>query len=396
MALHADTIWEIRTAGSDSNGGGWHDSGGASADHSQQDADNENWSNLSISGTTLTDADAGGKFTASMLGNIINIVTVGRFEIAVVTDTDNVEIDRAPGDAGGLTGYEGGAVATAEAIDDVVVADNTIHVKAGTYTASGQIYWSVSGTGSAPIKILGYNSSRGDNPTGSDRPLFDMGASYTFRTATYHQNENLRFQGSFTYVAESNGRNIWRNCSFHNSSGSAYLRALYSQTYDVVFDCEMVCDNGYGWYNVGDCALEGCLIHDTPRGIATGGGSSKILFSTIYNCSEYGISLASNGGMVVRNCNFYNCGVGIDWSSMNRALILNNQIVANTTGLRSTASGIMNLIDYNNYYNNTVDVDGVTKGAHATANNPGFANAPGGDFSGVDSADGFGSRLGVG
>ena len=67
MALHADTVWEVRSGGDADAGGGWHDTGGASTDYSQQDTPELENANHSIAGTTLTDDDGDGSFTDAMI-----------------------------------------------------------------------------------------------------------------------------------------------------------------------------------------------------------------------------------------------------------------------------------------------------------------------------------------
>jgi len=113
---------------------------------------------------------------------------------------------------------------------------------------------------------------------------------------------------------------------------------------------------------------------------------------------EDGVHITNNDGVSVVGCTFYSItGIAVYITTGEQPLILNNQFVSCGYGIRATTALASALIDYNNYFASvTADVSGVSKGSNATANDPGFTDAPGGDFSGVDSADGFGMRLGVG
>jgi len=399
MALHADTVWEVRSAGSNNNGGGWHDAGGASADHSQQDAANESWTNLSISGSTLTDDDAGGKFTASMLGNIINVLTSGRFEISTVTDGDNVELDRSPGNDTGLTGYEGGAVADLEQIDNIIVAGNTVHVKAGTYVAGGALSFTAGGS-ATPVVIEGYNSSRGDNPTGTNRPLLTMGAN-AITTGLYTQFRNFRMTSSAATFFSLGTISMIVNCAIdHTNTGDAVAAGQSAS----VIDCDIT-SNGTGI----DCGgygvrIHGCYIHDLSIGIELDQYACSIEFCILDTCSTYGIYLSGVGArhsQDITNNVFYSCtdaiyaGVAVYGNK-----IMSNSFSDGTDGIHITSSSPHNHIDYNNWYNNGGnDVTNVSKGDNATANDPLFTNAGAGDFS-LQSGSamrgaGFAVRVGV-
>lgn len=397
MAKHAETLWEVRTTGNNNNGGGWRDYGGASTDYSNQDAAELNLANCSVSGTTLTDDDAGGSFTAAMVGSIVNILTKGRFQITAHTDGDNVTVDAAPGDGAALTIYVGGAVADCEEIDGAgnYVAGNTIHVKAGTYTLAGNIYFVVNGTSPLPIKIYGYNTSRGDQPTGNNRPFFDGGANFNFRVGNNYWLWNHRVESEVTNVLYMGQTTLVANCYVHNDSGfnrNAYYSAGYG---NVIMDSELIADSGVALNNsAGRTRIIGCYIHDSVSGVQWG-SYSQALFCIFDTCSTRGIGQAGDSNSVM-NSTFYNCGTGHDIGGDIAQVALNNQYVNCTLGV-TNGGGAPNILDYNNFFNNTADLGGtVVKGPNTTANDPGFADAPGGNFSGVDSADGFGIRVGVG
>ena len=74
MALSASGVWEVRTAGNDTNGGGFK-SGASGTDYSQQDAKNTAGNNISttdaVSDGTTTITSATAAFTSAIVGNFI-------------------------------------------------------------------------------------------------------------------------------------------------------------------------------------------------------------------------------------------------------------------------------------------------------------------------------------
>ncbi|MEK6862471.1 MAG: hypothetical protein AABY07_11015, partial [Nanoarchaeota archaeon] len=106
--------------------------------------------------------------------------TTGFYEITSVdTGLNNWTVDRncSTGVGSGMTGRMGGALASINIVSNgVAVAKNKIFVKVGTYTRtatttiSGGSYWFSSG----PVFVIGYNTTRGDHPTGANRPIISL------------------------------------------------------------------------------------------------------------------------------------------------------------------------------------------------------------------------------
>ena len=119
--LQADSAWEVRTTGSNNNGG-CYDQGGTGTDYTQQDAAQYAPTDLAqaLSSTTLTSAAAG--FTEAMVDNCIQITgtgtgpfTAGFYEITAFTNSSTVTIDRtacAEAACSGGTGAVVGGLAT--------------------------------------------------------------------------------------------------------------------------------------------------------------------------------------------------------------------------------------------------------------------------------------------
>ncbi len=403
MALNAGTVWEIRTAGNSYNGGGYYDRGGASTDYSQQNGAQLTKTDFAtdVAGTELS--TVGNNFTAAMVGNIVQLWTagpgalIGFFEIIAFIDAGHVTLDRNAGSGlSNLYGNVGGAMHYLGEIDNVMVSGNTVHIKAGTYIEPGAIL-TTGGSVTVHPTIEGYNATRGDDPTGSDRPLIQMGAN-AFSLGAYTLFKNFRFTTQHT-----NGLLVNGGCNLFNvevrNDGAATRYGIYCGVGCGFFDCDVRSDNGEAFHNSNYCTFVACHIHDSDKGVVSVGGYNNFVHCIVEGNTTYGIALGSADSSNLFFCNtIHGNGTGIyvnTTSSFNK--IFNNQITSNTTGLDGGSDPIRgHFIDYNNWHGNTADIGNTTpKGPHATANDPGYAT-PGSDFSDVDDANAFGIRLGVG
>lgn len=141
MAFTAAVEWDVWTTGSDTNGGGFA-VGSGGTDRSQQAAAFKTYTDLVIDGTTNTDmTSAAQPFTSADIGNIVNITsgtgfTVQRVQIISIPSGVIARVDKSLGTLGstGGNGKLGGALATPGTAGGLMVAGNTLHIKAGTYT----------------------------------------------------------------------------------------------------------------------------------------------------------------------------------------------------------------------------------------------------------------------
>jgi len=279
-------------------------------------------------------------------------------------------------------------------------AGDIYYVMSGTYTLTSNLLSSLDGTAASMINVIGVSDESETEAQGTDRPFFDGGASYGVRVDNYWQWKNCRFEGEQTYVLRGDTGTKVINCKADNSSGTADRSAIDIEgLYSLVFNCEGISDAGYG---IGMFSTQGqvygCYAHDSKSGIHVSGRSS-VSFNIVDTCTTYGVQVTGatiEFGYICNNT-IYNCVTGINAIAGQAYIVLNNQIVTNTTKGIVWASAIeANLFDYNNYNGNTGgDTTNVTKGSGATANAPGFTDAGGGDFSGVDSDDAFAILLGV-
>lgn len=177
MTLSANTVWEVRTTGSDSNGGGFVN-GASGTDYSQQDAAQFSSTDLVVDATTNTKVtSASHNFVSTDVGNLIQITagtgwTTGFYQIVSVA-SNAATLDRSPAAVSttGGTWAEGGAAASIN--KPPVVGGNIVYAKKGTYTITtgmtlgdGNIVPNV-----PPIIYRGYNTTRDDITLGDvNRP----------------------------------------------------------------------------------------------------------------------------------------------------------------------------------------------------------------------------------
>src|SRR5271166_746827 len=140
MAVNATAVWRVRPSGSNTNGGGY-DSGiaGAGTDYSQQNTAQATGTLGTAAGTTAF-SDAGGAFTAVMIGNALWIAsgagfTAGAYFITGYTSATAITLDRSPGTGTVANWAVGGAWAdpstrfdTSSSPASPVVAGNIIYV----------------------------------------------------------------------------------------------------------------------------------------------------------------------------------------------------------------------------------------------------------------------------
>jgi len=400
MAIDAATIWEFRaTNGSNNNGGGYANlNPGTSVDYSNQDAAQLNPTDLAQaqSSTTLTSATGG--FTAAMEGNVIHITAgtnfdAGWYQITGYTDTNTVTIDRtaASGGAGSSgTGYVGGAMAlfTDAFLDDtnVIVAGNTLWVKNdGTMTLTGAIAISSStGSDTAQITIEGYNTSRGDDPIGTNRPLIACGEnefSWSSGVSNWRL-KNLRFTTTATLGVDFEcGYSYIVNCASNNSSG-VDRPAFRVGSYSTFIGLDAQSSSGDAITQNGSYdRYIGCYFHDSVDGIDILGAITFVFNCVFDTCSGNGMDIAIRDTWSAINCTFYNCGSAINGSTGTHFLGINNIFDACTNGANwSSDYSASHFFDYN-CWDCSTDVTNVTKGDNAVTGDPSMTDPANGDFS---------------
>jgi hypothetical protein len=397
MGIHANTDWEFRTSGNNDNGGGFYDRVPAtSVDYSQQDAAQLTLTDLTtdVAGTTLSSVTGG--FTAAMQGNVIYIksgtgFTLSWYEITAYTDTNNVTIDRSAGSSATAgTGSVGGARALPSTNHYAIQpAGNTNWYKAGTYTLTASISVANDGNKSSPIRHIGYNTTRGDNPLEDNRPLI-AAAAYTTDFDNYHLFKNLRITMTTTQGLRLDVGCGLFNCYGNNSSGTAdrtpFTLSSGTNVNQRISGCEAESANGWaiipGKYN----DIVNCYFHDSKVGVKVFRDNVSIHNTIIDTITTRGVDFTNINaafGSVI-GCTIYNCTeAGIYNASTNSNPEVKFTILStNGKGIHfdGTVSNHWGEVDYNAYNGNTTDVDGISKGANAVTADPEFTDAANGDF----------------
>lgn len=386
MALSSNIVWEVRSAGSNNNGGGFK-TGASGTDYTQQ-----NSAQYALTGCTSSGAGAvilTASAAADMVGNVAQVIsgtnfTAGFYEITSVSVGVSITVDANCTTGAGSSGVVniGGALATIGKIGSAsanqgAVAGNLICVKSGSYTLTATDTIACSGTSTLPIRIIGYNSTRptattsGDGylgRTNSNGPLIttNMPAyayNATFRlnaTGTFISIESIVFSvagaGVSNYVVTLAADSTIRACSVTNpSTNSASAGVFASSNRNAVIDCDVFVTGATGGTTgIHSTATGGRVIGcrvKTSSASAPGitvAGSTIVMGCTVYGCPGIGISINSTGSAcaIVGNTIVGNSGDGID-------------VITGTTGLQFIGN---NMITDNGGYGidfNSTAVGGV-------------------------------------
>jgi len=301
MSISATAVFEVRTAGSDTNGGGYTSGGtdmsvfdnkNSAGGTSCQSTTNNLSTTDAVTNNTTTVTSATAAFTSAITGNIIYLTgsgtTTGWYQATYVSAT-NITVDRATGSTGGtgVTINVGGALATPQPIYGASMtfaagATPTIWIKSGTYTLTATWTLNITSSGNNILMHIGYHSSRGDND--GTRPVITSATNSVGLFTASIGSANLSFRNiKFTHTAGTRGIGIQPQNSGNN------LRVE-----NCIFDGCLWAINGdnsgarYPWQNV--------LITDTEiKNSVTGGvivysGNLLMIDSWVHANTGYGVS----------------------------------------------------------------------------------------------------------
>lgn len=375
MAIAATAVWEVRTTGSNNNGGGYNPARSVNGvDRSQQDAEHVFIDGSTITATVHTTTTqitiVGYSVSNADLGNHLNITggtaTAGVYEItAVDTGNNRWTLDRSAGTSTQtVVGRMGGAFATLAQANTASTNGNTIWIT-GTFTHSSTVQM----TGCCK-NVIGYGSSRGDegfatiNAGANSIIVVGVGSSHgcSFR--------NLSIDGNgYTGVIGCDTNNVHGQVSVYTRCKvvdcDIGFRLLSSRNVASAFNCwALTCVTGFSLANSATafyCVSEECstgfhlggggngsnvsfclAINNTGNGF-TGGGAANSCGVSVLNCVAYGNGsnglniVGVTGRYVVQNCIFSNNGAyGVSCStSFNYIAEGNNAYYANTSGSRN-------------------------------------------------------------
>lgn len=299
MPLASTTIFEVRTDGNDTNGGGFNPSRSANGvDRSQQAS-----AHVFIDGSTITATVhttttqitiAGYTVGNADLGNLLNITggtaTLGIYEVTAIDTVNNRwTLDRSAGTSTQtVIGRMGGAYASPGYLGAVLaanpIANMTIWFKTGNYSITVNNVNVSGGTISLPsgqtFFVSGYNATRGDSGTATFVNVAATSrAIFSSPTNRWTHIKNIVVDGGgltgVTGFNGGNGRDCIQFCRAINCPANGFTAFVHPS------NCEAVsCGTGFGGaYHYSACVARNC----------TGNGFNQILHA--YDCLSY-----ANGG----------------------------------------------------------------------------------------------------
>lgn len=383
MALSANTVFEVRLTGNDTNGGGFV-TGASGTDWSQQTSPQYSVTDGVTAGTT-TITSASAAFGTDVIGNIISVsggtgaVVQSWYQITARPSATQITVDRATGltSGTGVTLKIGGALFSPGAAGAAIVAGgsvsgNTVFIQ---YNASPYVVTSASTNiaegcvlGTAGSYWIGYDASRTRYPAvGGNRPTVQLNTGVSnaviftgTNNAYFLQNLILDcnnqttsraglMSGEYFYVKAMNGTwNTTGGVLQDNSVG----RAIYCE----VSNCTLT-SAANGIRLVGNAFF--CWVHDNA--IASGshgltavnavgcisnnntGGGGFSAFNTAVGCIAYGNGqhgfFPQNTGGTYINCIAENNGT-LGWvGGTSRYCLMRCASYNNTTARSSAATG---------------------------------------------------------
>ncbi len=396
-AMSGSIVYELRTTATANNvnGGGFR-AGASGTDYSQQNAaqwTNTNLSTSAANATTVT--SAGSTFTAAIVGNVMNITagtnfTAGWYEVTAFTDANNVVLDRTPtpsaaGSAG--TFYVGGAMSMNSTLDDdffeALVAGNKVWIKNGSFIVGEAVSMAAAGGTQNPIVMEGYNATRGDGPTGTNRPTFSGGANAVTLGANVDV-YNVIFTGTAATMFTSGSGAKLVNCKFMNTSSTVDRVAVLVALDNLAFNGEAVSYWGLAvqlWSS--STTLSTFYIHDSNVGVGHGFTTSDHVIESNIIADHVTAAIRYTGADTdfhfIRNNTLYGAentiGIGVSLASgVTDVELIGNIIYGFATGVSHGAVQSVGFDNYNDYNNNDTDVTNWTKGANDSALAPTFTN----------------------
>lgn len=414
MALSANSVFEVRTTGSDTNGGGFV-TGASGTDYSQQDAANSAGSDISttdavaVGSTTITSATA--NFGTSIVGNIVYFaggtgsITGCWRQVTARASTTSITIDASIAASTGMTMNIGGALASLGQAGGVgLVSGNIIHVKAGTYTIASATTNIATGCFASTLSILnisGYQTTRGDLGTA---PLLQASGISTFviisSTGAEASIANIDVDGaSLTSSRGFNVRGVIYKCQGLNCTNTAFNASSAANTIWVkciATGCSTVAAyvSGVGYGSIAHTnTITGfstvqcfyCLSYNnsgaSSDGFASASSSTPFANNTAYGNGRDGFRITGDQSWLINNIAENNTGTGILLSGvMDGVFLLNNATYNNTGGSInvSTGKGVLNIgavTGSGSFFTNAGSADfslNNTSGAGASARAAGY------------------------
>lgn len=393
-ALSANTVWEVRTAGAATNGGGFV-TGAAGTDWSQQNAAQYSVTDGVTAGTTtITSATA--NFGTDVVGNIMYVaggtgaVAADWYQITARASSLSITVDRSTGlTAGtGVTLIIGGALSDPAIFAGKLVTGNTVHQKSGTYSLTSATQNVAGGCPSFALangRWIGYQTTRGDYGT---KPLMQASG---ISTATLFDITNAAFVSNIKVdgasltairgVASGSTSTLYR-VEAVNCTNSGIISSGSNKSWASCFASG--CTTAGGALNANSVVtnMHGCVAADNT---VAGFGNAQAF--SLFCLADSNAGASTDGWSTIffgLNCVSY--GSGRDGMRTATSLTLINCIVESNTGYGVNNSGaavnntLINCAGYNNTsgFHNAIPTLGQINLIAGSASF--FVDAPNGNF----------------
>jgi hypothetical protein len=286
-------------------------------------------------GTTTVTSVTGG-FTTAMIGNGINIVGDGIYQITAWASTNSITVDRNTGTSAAQTANVGGALLTLGKLAGAMVASNKAFVT-GAFTGSG-VTFAQSGapTAAAPAtRLIGYGVTRGDAAHATFALTGATGQTAINCTGTGFQVEKIDIDcGSLvTSTGITVGlEGLIRFCKVANFATAGLNTA---GIFAVITDCEVTggLSNAIGVSGAGQSEIfQRCFIHDNAcSGMVVSNGSAAFFNLVVNNSGAVSDGIRATVGTTILNNTVHNNGrSGINvLSSGSYQLNVKNNVMTN-------------------------------------------------------------------
>lgn len=397
-AISVNSVFEVRTAGNDTNGGGFV-TGAAGTDYSQQDANNTVGADISTTDavaagtTTITSITA--NFGTTIVGNIVyfqggtGAIAAQWRQVTARASTTSITIDAAIAASTGMTMNIGGALASPGMASFSMIPGNVLHTKAGTYSITSASP-NISAGCVAPAAgtyVEGYQTTRGDLGT---PPLFQASGISTFTLFT--QPATSGAQGVMNIRADGAGLTSSRaflltdvaayKLTAENCTNSGFTLTAAVLTGSAATGCATTAA-----VSLSSTSCMGCVGYSN-----TITAFASLTSSTLTRCLAYANSGASTDGITLdtacaaTNCVAYGNGRDGYRTTDDQVQFVNCIAEGNAAfGYTNTFGTVFlfNCAGFNNTSGNTSlgAVIGVRNIGFITGSATFFTNAAGGDFS---------------
>jgi hypothetical protein len=367
MALSANSVFEVRTAGSDTNGGGFV-TGSSGTDFSKQNSKNSSGSNISTTDavaagtTTITSATAA--FTSAIVGNIIYLaggtgsLAAGWYQVATFVNATTITVDRTVATGTGITMNIGGAFLTPGAANAIAISGNIVFILnigadgASVYSVTSATVSVAAGCfgGTQVVQYQGYTSNRSLGNIDA-RPQIQTNVS----TATLVQTtgatfNNLVFNGNSQTAAKlCSAASDFVGCMFENfntasSSSPRYYRCAATTNSASPFTGEIYYCEAYANTSTPFTSNAFYCIASGNTGASTDGFSGGFCIGCIaISNGRHGFNNSTAGQGWYINCHAEsNSGYGFVVSVAGKVLI-NCSAFGNSSGATNITANVSNV-----------------------------------------------------